>query len=52
MFNGLFEGLAWVLAFFFDLTHSYGLSIILLTITVMAVVTPLMPPAAVTAVQT
>ncbi len=41
MFNGLFEGLAWVLAFFFDLTHSYGLSIILLTITVMAVVTPL-----------
>lgn len=41
MFDGLFEGLAWVLAFFFDLTHSYGLSIILLTITVMAVVTPL-----------
>jgi YidC/Oxa1 family membrane protein insertase len=41
MFTGLFEGLAWVLAFFFDLTHSYGLSIILLTITVMAVVTPL-----------
>lgn len=41
MFDGLFEGLAWVLAFFYDLTHSYGLSIILLTITVMAVVTPL-----------
>ncbi len=41
MFDGLFEGLAWVLAFFFDLTHSYGVSIILLTIAVMAVVTPL-----------
>ena len=41
MFDGLFEGLAWVLAFFYDLTHSYGLAIILLTITVMAVVTPL-----------
>lgn len=41
MFDGLFEGLAWVLAFFFDLTHSYGVSIILLTIVVMAVVTPL-----------
>jgi len=41
MFDGLFEGLAWVLVFFYDLTHSYGFSIILLTITVMAVVTPL-----------
>lgn len=41
MFDGLFEGLAWVMAFFFTLTHSYGISIILLTITVMAVVTPL-----------
>lgn len=41
MFDGLFEGLAWVLAFFFDLSHSYGVAIILLTIAVMAVVTPL-----------
>jgi YidC/Oxa1 family membrane protein insertase len=41
MFDVVFEGLAGVLAFFFDLTHSYGVSIILLTIVVMAVVTPL-----------
>lgn len=41
MFDGVFEGLAWLLALFYDLTHSYGVSIILLTIAVMAVVTPL-----------
>ncbi len=41
MFNAPIDALAWVLAFFFDLTHSYGVSIILLTIAVMAVVTPL-----------
>ncbi|MEZ5260571.1 MAG: membrane protein insertase YidC [Acidimicrobiales bacterium] len=41
MFDGVFEGLAWLLAFFYDLTSSYGVSIILLTLVVMAVVTPL-----------
>jgi YidC/Oxa1 family membrane protein insertase len=41
MFDGLFEGMAWIMAFFFDLTHSYGVAIILLTLVVMAVVTPL-----------
>lgn len=41
MFDGVFEGLAWLLAFFYDLTHSYGVSIMLLTLAVMVVVTPL-----------
>jgi len=41
MFDGLFEGMAWVLAGAYDLTHSYGISIILLTLVVMAFVTPL-----------
>jgi YidC/Oxa1 family membrane protein insertase len=41
MFNGLYEGMAWVLAFFFAITKSYGFSIVLLTVAVMVVVTPL-----------
>ncbi len=41
MFDGLYEGMAWVLAFFYAGTKSYGFSIVLLTIVVMLVVTPL-----------
>jgi YidC/Oxa1 family membrane protein insertase len=41
MLDGLYESMAWVLAFFYDLVHSYGGAIILLTLAVMAVVTPL-----------
>jgi YidC/Oxa1 family membrane protein insertase len=37
----LFEGLAAVLAWFYDLTHSYGFAVILLTLAVRVVVTPL-----------
>ncbi|MFN0029098.1 MAG: membrane protein insertase YidC [Acidimicrobiales bacterium] len=41
MFDPLIEGLSSVLAFFFALTNSFGGAIILLTLAVMAVVTPL-----------
>jgi YidC/Oxa1 family membrane protein insertase len=37
----LFKGLAEVLAWFFDLTHSYGFAVILLTLAVRVLVTPL-----------
>jgi YidC/Oxa1 family membrane protein insertase len=39
--SALFEGLADVLAWLYSLTHSYGLSIILLTLAVRILVTPL-----------
>jgi YidC/Oxa1 family membrane protein insertase len=39
--DGLSEGIAWVLAFFYGLIPSYGVSIILLTLAVMIVLTPL-----------
>src|SRR4051794_8795224 len=39
--SALFEGLASVLAWFYAFTHSYGLSIILLTLAVRVLVTPL-----------
>ncbi len=41
MLQGLYESMAWVLAFFYQAVHSYGFAIILLTLAVMAVVTPL-----------
>jgi YidC/Oxa1 family membrane protein insertase len=41
MLDTFYEGLATVLAWFYDLTHSYGLSIILLTLAVRLLVTPL-----------
>ena len=41
MFDGLFQGMAWVLAGAYSFTRSYGISIILLTLVVMAFVTPL-----------
>jgi YidC/Oxa1 family membrane protein insertase len=37
----LSEGIAWLLAFFYGLIPSYGMAIILLTLTVMIVLTPL-----------
>lgn len=37
----LSEGIAWLLAFFYGLIPSYGMAIILLTLTVMVVLTPL-----------
>lgn len=37
----LSEGIAWLLAFFYSLIPSYGMAIILLTLTVMVVLTPL-----------
>ena len=33
--------LAWLLSLFYDLTHSYGFAVILLTLTVMVLLTPL-----------
>ncbi len=41
MFDGLFQGMAWVLAGAYSFTRSYGVAIILLTLVVMAFVTPL-----------
>ncbi len=41
MLDTFYEGLATVLAWFYDLTHSYGLSIIMLTLAVRLLVTPL-----------
>ncbi len=41
MFDPFIRGLSSVLAFFFELTNSFGVAIILLTLAVMAVVTPL-----------
>lgn len=39
--NLLFEAMAWVLALFYDIVPSYGVAIILLTLLVMGVTTPL-----------
>lgn len=41
MFDGVFEALAAVLAWFYSITGSYGLSIMALTLSVMIVLTPL-----------
>ena len=41
VFDGLFDGLAWLLAVYYTLGHSYGNAIMLFTLTVMLVLTPL-----------
>jgi len=41
MFDALFDGLAWLLAFFYDLWPSYGGAIILFTLAIMVVLSPL-----------
>lgn len=41
MFDALFDGLAWLLAVYYSLGSSYGFAIILFTLTVMLVLTPL-----------
>ncbi len=41
LFNALVSGMQWVMQFFYNLTHSYGLAIILLTIVVRVVIMPL-----------
>ena len=41
MFDALFDGLAWLLAVYYSLGHSYGNAIMLFTLTVMLVLTPL-----------
>src|SRR5918992_303368 len=41
MFDALFDGLAWMLAFFYELWPSYGGAIILFTVAIMLVLSPL-----------
>ena len=41
MFDALFDGLAWLLAVYYTLGNSYGIAIMLFTLTVMLVLTPL-----------
>ena len=41
MFEGFFRFVSGILGWYYSLTHSYGISIILLTVTVMLVITPL-----------
>lgn len=41
VFDGLFDGLAWLLAVYYTLGHNYGIAIMLFTLTVMLVLTPL-----------
>ena len=41
MFDALFDGLAWLLAIYYTLGHNYGIAIILFTLTVMLILTPL-----------
>ncbi len=41
LFNALVSGMQWVMQFFYHITHSYGLAIILLTIVVRVVIMPL-----------
>ena len=41
MFEGFFQFVSGILAWFYSLIPNYGISIILLTVTVMAVITPL-----------
>lgn len=41
VFDGLFDGLAWLLAVYYTLGESYGIAIMLFTLTVMLILTPL-----------
>ncbi len=41
MFDALFDGLAWLLAIYYTVGHSYGIAIMLFTLTVMLILTPL-----------
>ncbi|MYB09413.1 MAG: membrane protein insertase YidC [Acidimicrobiia bacterium] len=41
VFDGLFDGLAWLLGVYYTLGHNYGIAIMLFTLTVMLVLTPL-----------
>lgn len=41
MFDALFDGLAWLLAVYYSLWESYGFAIMMFTLTVMLVLTPL-----------
>jgi len=41
IFDGLFDGLAWLLALYYLAGHSFGFAIILFTLTVMLLLTPL-----------
>ena len=41
MFDALFDGLAWLLAVYYTLGNSYGFAIMLFTLTVMLILTPL-----------
>ena len=41
MFDALFDGLAWLLAVYYALGESYGIAIMLFTLTVMLILTPL-----------
>ena len=41
MFDALFDGLAWLLAVYYTLGSSYGIAIMLFTLTVMLILTPL-----------
>ena len=41
VFDGLFDGLAWLLAVYYTLGSSYGIAIMLFTLTVMLILTPL-----------
>ncbi|WP_419849518.1 membrane protein insertase YidC [Candidatus Poriferisocius sp.] len=41
VFDGLFDGLAWLLAVYYTLGNSYGIAIMLFTLTVMLILTPL-----------
>ena len=41
MFDALFDGLAWLLAVYYTLGESYGIAIMLFTLTVMLILTPL-----------
>ncbi len=41
VFDGLFDGLAWLLAVYYSLGESYGIAIMLFTLTVMLILTPL-----------
>lgn len=41
MFDALFDGLAWLLAVYYTLGESYGIAIMLFTLTVMLILTPI-----------
>ena len=40
-FNAIFDAIAWILALFYQVIPNYGIAIILLTLSVMVVMTPL-----------